>query len=176
MLQLLPLVPLVPAPALQTLHQVLLLLLPMLGFAAFTLAFDLHAADLAPTPAGKLPDPAPFCFIFPQPGVSARCIVTDVYDGDTVTVELRIPIRVRLLDCWAPELRDAGGAEAKAALQRIAAGRHGLLWVPLADVHRLDDAFTFGRLLAHLQIDGADKTVSQLQVEAGHATTTKGGK
>ena len=132
--------------------------------------------SLEPTPAGKMPERDPFCFIMPQPGLAARCVVTDVYDGDTVTVELRIPVRVRLLDCWAPELRDPGGAESKAALENIAKGKVGVLWVPLADVHRLDDAFTFGRLLAHLRIDGSDKPVSQLQVESGQATTTKGGQ
>jgi len=40
----------------------------------------------------------------PKPELSVPCKITEVYDGDTVTVEVTLTARVRLLDCWAPEL------------------------------------------------------------------------
>ena len=52
--------------------------------------------------------------------------VLDVHDGDTVTVEVKRTLRIRLLDCWAPELRDAGGLEAIAC--RIARAVMRLKW------------------------------------------------
>ena len=47
----------------------------------------------------------------PPLGLTAQCKVLDVYDGDTVTVEVRTIARVRLLDCWAPEVRTKDVAE-----------------------------------------------------------------
>jgi len=39
------------------------------------------------------------------------CAIVEVYDGDTITVRLTLDLRVRMLDCWTPEIRtrDAGG-------------------------------------------------------------------
>jgi len=40
-----------------------------------------------------------------------------VVDGDTITVELKIPVRVRLLDCWAPETRTKDAEEKKKGIR-----------------------------------------------------------
>jgi len=113
----------------------------------------------------------------PQATINVPCKVTKVYDGDTVTVELKIKVRVRLLDCWAPEIRtkDAEekrrGIESKQRMIELADGKHGVLVVPLSGVDRLDDIFTFGRLLGRIYIDGED--VSAVMVRDGFATKTK---
>ena len=128
---------------------------------------------LVPTPAGVEVDDNPFCVIQPRPGLSARCRIIEVYDGDTLTVELRIPVRVRLLDCWAPELRDPGGIESRDHLDELAALQDGTLWVPWDHARRAGDVWSFDRILGHVWVDGYDKPVSELQVDAGHATVER---
>tara|TARA_B100000749_G_scaffold280852_1_gene279295 strand:+ start:9446 stop:9901 length:456 start_codon:yes stop_codon:yes gene_type:complete len=104
----------------------------------------------------------------PTPKLVLPATVTEVYDGDTVTCEITMRLRVRLLDCWAPELSDSGGAESRDHLKELAEGKPGKVVVSLAGVDRLDDVLTFGRLLAHVWVDGRD--VSDAQVQTGHAT------
>jgi endonuclease YncB( thermonuclease family) len=103
----------------------------------------------------------------PKPGITLPCQVTEIVDGDTITVEVQIPMRVRLKNCYAPELRHPGGAESKDHLRRFAGGKRGVLHVPLEDVDRVDKAFTFGRVIGDVWIDG--RSVVQEQVDAGHA-------
>lgn len=63
----------------------------------------------------------------PTPGTAFSGIVRYVGDGDSLCVG-RSPappdwIEVRLADFYAPELSEAGGPEAKRALERMAMGR-----------------------------------------------------
>lgn len=106
----------------------------------------------------------------PTPQFALPCKIVEVYDGDTVTVELTIKARIRLLDCWAPELRDTGGKASRDAIKQFE-GKTGLLQVPLTGANRLDDVFTFGRVLGYVLVDG--KSISELQVTSGHATKEK---
>lgn len=91
------------------------------------------------------------------PQLVIPCEVVEVYDGDTVTVRLTIDVRVRLLDCWAPEVRTtddvekAYGIYSRETLCNLIGGRKCLLTVPLNGADRLDDVFTFGRLLGRLR-------------------------
>lgn len=142
----------------------------LLFLGASALVMALSSQALEPTPAGEITDPDPFCMIRPSPGLTARCRVIEVYDGDTVTVEMRIPVRVRLLDCWAPELREDGGEESREHLDWIAGLEDGMLWVPWGDARRAGDVWSFNRILGHVWIDGSDESLSERQVLAGHAT------
>lgn len=91
------------------------------------------------------------------PQLVVPCEVIDVYDGDTVTVRLTLDVRVRLLDCWTPEVRTrdaeekAYGIYSRETLRDLIGGRKCLLTVPLENADRLDDLFTFGRLLGRLR-------------------------
>lgn len=113
----------------------------------------------------------------PNPQVTLPCRVTEVYDGDTVTVEITLPIRVRLLDCWAPEIRTTDPVEKQAGfksrdhLSKLAEGKTGTLMIPLAGADRFDDVITLGRVLGYIWVDGKD--ISAEQRKAGHATKEK---
>lgn len=109
----------------------------------------------------------------PPRGWSLPVTVVEVYDGDTVTVELRMRARVRLLDCWAPELRDAGGERSKRRLEKLALGKEGVLYVSRAGDGRLDKHFTFGRLLGRIWIGEDVSDLSSQMVEGGFATKEK---
>lgn len=113
----------------------------------------------------------------PPLGLTVPCRVTEVYDGDTVTVELRLIARVRLLDCWAPEIRTTDPAEKRRGfdsrdhLRSIADGKEGVLHIPAAEARRMDDLITLGRVLGHVWVDG--RNLSAQQVESSHATSAK---
>ena len=114
----------------------------------------------------------------PPIGWTVQCKVVQVYDGDTVVVEIRKRVRVRLLDCWAPEVRTKDAAEkkrgnaSKANLQALLPeGSDATLHIPgSVDIGR---SLTFGRFLGHMWADAEDDNVSVQQVAAGHATEMK---
>ena len=111
-----------------------------------------------------------------KPQMTLPIKVTEVYDGDTITVEVKIPVRVRLLDCWAPEIKGTKGAEHQAALasrdhlKKISLGKRGLLVVPLTELRSIGDLFSFDRILARLYVDESQTDVSVEQVKHKHAT------
>jgi endonuclease YncB( thermonuclease family) len=97
--------------------------------------------------------------------------------GDTMTVRVSLDMRIRLLDCWAPELKTRDQAEkvkgiaARDNLQKLApVGSKAQLTIPL-NGDRLDDILTLGRVLGRVSVDGRD--LSEQQVKAGHAKVTK---
>ena len=106
----------------------------------------------------------------PSGSMTLPGMVESVHDGDTATVEVTFRMSVRLLDCWAPELSDHGGQEARDALAKFATGKRCQLVVPLGTV--LGDSFSFGRVLGRVSIDGED--ASDWMVRQGHATRRKG--
>lgn len=115
----------------------------------------------------------------PVAALQLRGVVVDVYDGDTVTVEFKLLARVRLLDCWAPEIKttDANekrrGLNARDFLKGMADKKPVVVVVPLDEANRLDDLFTFGRLLGHIYLRGEDESLSEKMRTAGHATASK---
>lgn len=119
----------------------------------------------------------------PPRGLVTEAIVTAVYDGDTITVQPLLPAaKIRLLDCWAPELRTRDADEKRRGLasrdhlrKLLPIGSRVTLEVPTTD--RLQDSLTFGRVLGRVwrdtDDDGQLDNVSTLQVTAGHATATR---
>lgn len=123
---------------------------------------------------GLLSDKYTTNFLFaeqPQPQIVLPCEIVSVHDGDTLTATVTLKMNVRLLDCWAPELRESRGPAAKAKLVELASGKTGVLTIPLG--HDIGSSFTFGRVLGRLSIDGRD--VSDQMVASGLATKKKKG-
>jgi endonuclease YncB( thermonuclease family) len=123
----------------------------------------------------------------PPKGITTDVKVVRVIDGDTVDVSITRTIRVRLLDCYAPETRTKDskekvrGHESKKYLydmltqvfynDRAARKQKQVtLFMPADDKGELKDNFTFSRVLGRLFVNGED--VSELMVEAGKATAT----
>jgi len=113
----------------------------------------------------------------PPLGITARARMLRVIDGDTVDVQLEIPVRVRLKDCWAPELHGddkIAGEKAKTALQLMApVGTHLIVHVPTQEVDALAGVFTFGRVIADVYVREDDDSLNEHLVQMGHATREK---
>ncbi len=120
----------------------------------------------------------------PAPRITVPGTVSNIVDGDTLDVELRLVVRVRLLaddqrGCWAPESRTTDLAEkrrglaAKANMQTMAAGKSCLLSVPITS-DRLIDALTLERVLGVIYVDG--RSLGAEQIRSGFAASVKGGE
>lgn len=115
----------------------------------------------------------------PPAGLATPCRIAAIIDGDTIEVEVTARLRVRLLDCWAPETRTTDAAEkkrglaAKTHLEKIAGGKDATLWIPAAGARHLGELTTLGRALGHVWLEGDAKNLSERQRAAGHARKTK---
>ena len=124
----------------------------------------------------------------PPRGWTTDVIIKKVYDGDTVIVEIKREVTVRLKNCWCSEIRTKNkeekskGIAARNHLRKILfEGKNkdtgmieyvdAVLLIPADDENQLKDIFTFGRVLGHIFVDGKD--VSEIMVESGHATKAK---
>lgn len=116
----------------------------------------------------------------PPIGVTTPGHVHRVIDGDTLVFMVRgtFPVRVRLLDCWAPESRTTDahekslGLEAKAALAEFE-GRSGVLFIPTGQAAEVADLLTLGRVLGSVWIEDSERSLSQLMRTAGLCWATK---
>jgi len=83
-----------------------------------------------------------------RPVLRVPARLTNVVDGDTVDVEVKLVVRVRLLDCWVPDKTEQ---DAKAAAYiRQFAGKPVLLEVPWPPKGELRRGLTFGRVLGRV--------------------------
>ncbi|MBK8916449.1 MAG: hypothetical protein IPM64_17930 [Phycisphaerales bacterium] len=116
----------------------------------------------------------------PPLGLTKACRVVRVVDGDTLDVEVRYQLRVRLLDCWAPESRTKDltekdrGLASKEHLEQLApAGSQAVLFVPGSADGSLGELLTLGRVLGHVWVGPDPHSLSERQRKAGHATPRK---
>jgi endonuclease YncB( thermonuclease family) len=107
-----------------------------------------------------------------------------VIDGDTIEVEVRRVIRVRMLDCWAPESRrdrrvsqaaqtaeKQSGIASRENLRQLCEGKDVVVQIPSGE--DVAKAITMGRWLAHVWVEGDGESLSEKQVAGGFAETTK---
>jgi endonuclease YncB( thermonuclease family) len=113
--------------------------------------------------------------IWPPLGVTARARVVEITDGDTLSVELSLPISVRIRNCWAAEKNTDAGKAAKEYIQQLLPpGSEVVVNVPTHHVKKVQSIFSFGRVLGNIyrQIDG--KSIADIMISAGHAFSSKG--
>lgn len=108
----------------------------------------------------------------PQPASiwPAHCV--RVVDGDTIDVTVTKTYRIRLVDCWAPEVKGderPEGLKSKAAMEAMAMDREGIVVIPWKP--HAKDELTFGRHVGQFFVDGVD--VGDALVKAGFATKEK---
>lgn len=115
----------------------------------------------------------------PEGGIVHQTRFIRAIDGDTVEVEVYYTIRVRLLDCWAPEIGKAKTPEEKARgyaskrnLESYAKpGATGVVFVPAGVDH--SKTMTFDRYLGYIWLDDYHGSLSEIQVRDGHAKVSK---
>lgn len=134
---------------------------------AILFAIKLYAADTYVEPPVETP----------SPGYTLTGEIVDVYDGDTLTVEYKFRTKIRLLNCWAPEIKTTdleekeAGLESAAHLREFADCRSCVVYIPTGEARSLSDILTFGRVLGFVYVDG--KNLSKYQTDEGFATKEK---
>lgn len=109
----------------------------------------------------------------PPQGWTTQAELVRILDGDTIEVEISRKVKIRLLDCWAPERRDDDGPASTANLKRLLAGTPLIIHVPV-ESGDVEDIWTFGRVLGTVwRADCSTKSVNSMQVDEGHATKEK---
>jgi endonuclease YncB( thermonuclease family) len=111
----------------------------------------------------------------PLHGITDECEIVRVLDGDTVEVKITKTAMVRLLDCWAPEVKGESkveGLKSKEHLELICKpGMKATVFLPYPGKGRIGDVISMGRVLGRLWIGGVD--VSKYQTDTGMAKVEK---
>ena len=119
----------------------------------------------------------------PEPSITldGKCI--NCVDGDTADVELKMVVRVRLLDLWTPEKfakngdqsEKARGLLAKARAKELLEGKSVRLSIPLST--DIKDSLTLNRFLGRVSVLDDDGKVlfdySERMVQEGFGTKEK---
>lgn len=107
-------------------------------------------------------------------GVKARAIVRRVVDGDTVDLEMRVPLRIRFRSSSSPELRTVEGQQARDELKKILPrGCKVRVFVQTANAKSVGDIMTFNRVLGDIYkqfLGRGRRNVSLEMIARGHAT------
>lgn len=139
----------------------------VLIIAAWAIALRLIDAHISaePTP----PKPATVV-----PMLRIPAVINEVHDGDTLSVSFDFAARIRLIDCWAPELKTGEpGRASKANLIKLTSRtQRCVVEIPLHD--DIGKSTSLGRVLGRVTVQGQDSDLSSQQVEAGFATRSKG--
>jgi endonuclease YncB( thermonuclease family) len=123
----------------------------------------------------------------PPIGWTTEAEVVRVIDGDTIVVAVTRKVRIRLLDCWAPEtkaqskIKDAKaraaekqrGLASKQHMEKLVLGKPVVVHIPAGRNGDLNKVFTFGRALGSVWQPGIADSLSKQMVAAGHAEVVK---
>ena len=145
-----------------------------------------HNLSAAPPAVAKKPATAPVPVqTAPAVGLTLPGRVVSVHDGDTLNVEVRILVNVRLLDCWCPEIGEkdeklrAISLEGREYIRSLALRKEVLVNVPITDresVVRSGTSLTFARVLGNIWLadepNGPDLAARLVQKKL--AATEKG--
>lgn len=112
----------------------------------------------------------------PPTGWTTSGRIVRVLDGDTIEMEVVKRIRVRLLDCWAPETRGDerdSGMVSRQYLHDMAHQQPAILHVPTVGSRHVGEATSMGRVLGIVWLAGDRHSLSDRMIESGHAWGTK---
>lgn len=128
--------------------------------------------DVVDAESQPKPEPDVQVRLVPSMGVTLPCRVLSVHDGDTLKVECKFVMDIRLIDCWAPEItgdEKPKGLKSLANLKKLAYDKTGVVFIPLHE--NIGKATSMSRVLGRVYINGDD--LSYMQVSKKFATKTK---
>jgi len=116
----------------------------------------------------------------PQYGISLPCTFHHARDADTIVVQLRnsgLLWAIRLIDCWAPEIRGEEkpeGIDASiAAIALLKTAKELSVFIPVENIgENVLKFLTFDRIPGYLYLDD-ETTLNEKLIELGHATKSK---
>lgn len=111
--------------------------------------------------------------------ITEHAVITNIHDGDTVSIQFTKEYPIRLLNCWAPEItgkEKVEGLKAKEYLQSILKpGDKVIVQIPTTE--KFQDSISLGRILGRIwkdvDNDGELDNISEIMVSSGFAKTKK---
>ena len=114
----------------------------------------------------------------PTNAYTTTCKMVRAIDGDTIVVETKQIVHIRLLDCYAPEIhsrdpiqKTKGIASLNNLLSIVKPGDDIIVSIPLTN--NIGDSITLNRFLGHVWKKDEPVSINQKQVESGFATRLK---
>lgn len=137
----------------------------MCAVASYVARMDSHATAEQPKP--------PSLTHMKAPALCIPAVINEVHDGDTISVSFDFAARIRLIDCWAPELKTGEpGRSSKANLIKLTSrNQRCVVEIPLHD--DIGKSTSLGRVLGRVTVQGQDSDLSTQQVQGGFATRAK---
>lgn len=105
--------------------------------------------------------------------------VVKVIDGDTIEVEVKKTLRLRLLDLWCPETRTKDKVEkrlgllALETLRQLLEGEDVVFTIPIDQVGKFGDSMSFGRILAHVKTAESEVDIADWMRSIGQGFATR---
>lgn len=123
----------------------------------------------------SIPDkPAP-----PEPAIIEHAVITNIYDGDTVSIQFTKEYPIRLLNCWAPEItgkEKTEGLKSREYLKSILKPGDKII-IDIPTTNKFEDSVSFGRILGNIykdiDNDGKLDNISEVMVKNGFAKSKK---
>lgn len=111
-----------------------------------------------------------FSWSAPPPiGWTTQATVVSTHDGDTIKIRFYREFNCRIRGCWAKELKETGGPEARDYMKQLVDGKAVTVHVPgNIDLGKMT---TMSRIVADVYV--GDESVAAKMIEAGHATAEK---
>lgn len=110
----------------------------------------------------------------PPAGWTTTAVFDRNYDSDTPTLEIRKKLNIRLLECYAPEIRSKSKKEKELAIKgrdfvnkMLKEAKEIKLFIPTDGEDNIADVITLGRFLGYVFVDGVN--LSYLLVKEGYA-------
>lgn len=101
----------------------------------------------------------------PIPGYCTEATVTRIIDGDTIEIEVKRKVKIRLLGIDVHEKNTENGKEAILFLEHNVKGEKVLLFIPANKADILMDISSFERILGEIWVD--NKNLSSILREEG---------
>lgn len=112
----------------------------------------------------------------PEPGWTTEAELSRIIDGDTIEVEIKRKVKVRLKDLLVDELKTPDGESAKQYLIRMLKVFDKLtLFIPANSAERLMDFNSFDRVVGTIWLKNGDNLADKI-VESGHGRYIKLGE
>lgn len=115
----------------------------------------------------------------PEPAIIEHAVITNIYDGDTVSIQFTKEYPIRLLNCWAPEItgkEKTEGLKSREYLKSILKPGDKII-IDIPTTNKFEDSVSFGRILGNIykdiDNDGKLDNISEVMVKNGFAKSKK---
>lgn len=103
--------------------------------------------------------------ICPEEGLTTKAKLTRVIDGDTIEVEVRRTVKVRLDNIRAAEKNTKEGSDTKEFVENLLKDKELTLFVPAGPSEKYTDIQSFDRVIGHIFVGKEKRDLGEILLE-----------